>query len=80
MINEVTTVAAVYSLAQFWAPNSLSVGTSSTNAAGLTNAFAIAATLASTSTGSAYAVTPSGGSTVPQTQINTCLLYTSRCV
>jgi len=80
VINEVTTVAAVYSLAQFWAPNSLSVGTSSTNAAGLTNAFAIAATLASTSTGSAYAVTPSGGSTVPQTQINTLADILAACV
>jgi hypothetical protein len=80
VINEVTTVAAVYSLAQFWAPNSLAVGTSSTNVTGLTNAFAIAATLVSTSTGSAYSVTPSGGSTVPQTQINTLADILAACV
>ena len=79
-INEVTTVAAVYSLAQFWGANTLSVGTSATNVTGLTNAFAIAATLANSANGTAYAATPSGGMTVPQAEIYTLANIVASCV
>jgi hypothetical protein len=81
VVNEATTVAAVYSLAQFWQPNSFLVGTSSTNTTGLVNAFTTAQTLVQNSTGTAYSTTPPlGSATVPQSKINTLANLLAACV
>jgi streptogramin lyase len=50
IVNEVTTVAAAWALAQFLGLGA-NVGSSSTNATGLSNAFSVANTLANTGTG-----------------------------
>ena len=50
VINEATTVAAAWALAQFMGSGAI-VGSTATNTAGLENAFAIASNLADTSTG-----------------------------
>lgn len=69
-INEVTTAAAAWSLAQFAGPNA-GIGSSATNATGLRNAFSTAANLASSSDGtSPGAALPSGAVT------ETAKLYT----
>ncbi|HWB33510.1 MAG TPA: hypothetical protein VG714_10070 [Acidobacteriaceae bacterium] len=81
VVNEATTVATVYSLAQFWQPNSFIVGTSATNATGLANAFDTAATMVDNSAGTAYATTPPLNTTiVPQTKINTLADILAACV
>ena len=52
VVNEVTTAASTWALAQFFGTNA-SIGSSATNATGLRNAFALAGNLANTSTGAA---------------------------
>ncbi|ADW68129.1 Vgb family protein [Granulicella tundricola] len=69
-INEVTTVASVYALAAFINPTTLQVGTSSTNATGLTNAFLTVPNLVDISTGQARTATLAANGTVPQSTIN----------
>jgi len=78
-INEVTTVAAVWALSQFMAPGGV-VGTSSTNAKGLANAFATAANLADpvagTSPGTGFPATgksPAGKINALANLLNTCV-------
>jgi len=78
-INEVTTVATAYSLAQFMSSETL-VGTSSTNAIGLQNAFATINNLFSTPQGFALATTPAGNGVVPQTEINSLANALAACV
>jgi sugar lactone lactonase YvrE len=80
-INEVTTVAAVWALSQFMAPGGV-VGTSSTNAKGLANAFATAANLADpvagTSPGTGFPATgksPAGKINALANLLNTCVAY-----
>jgi len=69
-INEVTTVASVWALAQFLGPGA-TVGSTSTNTIGLANAFAVANNLADTGTGLAPgSVLPAGAVT------ETAKLYT----
>lgn len=69
-INEVTTVAAAWALSQFLGPGAI-VGSTSTNATGLVNAFAVAKNLADTGTGLAP------GSPLPTGAITeTAKLYT----
>ncbi|HWB32971.1 MAG TPA: NHL repeat-containing protein [Acidobacteriaceae bacterium] len=69
-INEATTVAAAWALAQFLGPGA-QIGATSTNSTGLANAFAVAANLADTSTGLAPGASlPAGAAT------ETAKLYT----
>ena len=79
-LTEVTTVAAVYGLAQFMTPGSLAVGTSSTNVTGLRNAFATVANLADSSSGGSRATTPAGNGIVPQSTLNTLANIMAACV
>ena len=83
-INEVTTVAAVYALAPFVAVNSgspgASLGASSANAQGMTNAFATAANLANTAIGAAPGATLPAGATVPIGELNTLADILATCV
>jgi len=78
-INEVTTVAAAYALAPF-ASSMTSVGASGSNPTGLVNAFANAALLANTSTGTAGGAGLAAGVTVPTTEINTLADIIAACV
>jgi streptogramin lyase len=69
-INEVTTVASAWALAQFLGPGAM-VGSTSTNTTGLANAFAVAKNLADTGTGLAP------GSALPAGAVTeTAKLYT----
>jgi len=72
-IDEVTTVAAVYSLAPFTATNSgtpgASVGTSSTNSQGLTQAFATANNLVNTASGLPSGASLPAGATIPSAEL-----------
>jgi streptogramin lyase len=79
-INEVTTVASVYALAAFMGGDAAHVGTSSTNAVGLVNAFQMVTNLVNTTTGAALSVTPAGNGTPPQAAINTLGNIVVSCV
>ena len=79
-VNEVTTVASVYALAPFMGGDAAHVGTSSTNAMGLANSFALVNNLVNTSTGAALAATPAGNGVVPQGTINTLGNILASCV
>ena len=79
-INEVTTVAAAYALAQFINPANGSIGAWSSANTGLVNAFATASNLASVSTGAALATTPNGNGVVPQSEINVLADILAPCV
>ncbi len=80
-INEVTTVAAAYSIAGF-ATDATHVSSSGTPAAqtGIANAFANAANIASLNTGQAYSTLPTGNGIVPQSKINTLADILAACV
>ena len=60
-INELTTVASVYALAQFANPTTGSIATSATNIQGLTNAFANVANIVNLAAGTAYTATAATG-------------------
>ncbi len=79
-LNEVTTVATVYALAGFIDAAGTQVGTSSTNAVGLSNAFATVNNLVNISTGQALATTPAGNGTVPQAEINSLADILATCI
>ncbi len=79
MVNEVTTVASVYALAPFMSGYA-SVGTSSTNVQGLTNAFATVNKLVNTATGSAAAATLPAGASGPVAMVNTLGNIIAACV
>jgi len=79
-LNEVTTVASVYALAAFMGGDATHVGTSSTNAVGLANAFQMVNNLVNTTTGAALSVTPAGNGTPPQAAINTLGNIVASCV
>ncbi|MDE1160635.1 MAG: hypothetical protein PW792_01680 [Acidobacteriaceae bacterium] len=80
ILNEETTIAGVYSLAQFMAPESDSIGTSSTNLVGLQNAFATAMNIVSPSTGIAGRTTVNGVGTLPQATINSLADILATCI
>lgn len=69
VINEATTVAAMYSLAQFYGPGGL-IGSTASNLMGLTNAFATAASLTEVSTGVSPGSTLPGNAVSPAPRIN----------
>jgi hypothetical protein len=79
-INEVTTVASVYALAAFMGGDATHVGTSSTNAMGLANSFALVNNLVNTATGVALTATPAGNGVAPQATINTLGNILASCV
>ncbi len=79
-INEVSSVAAVYALAQFMTPGSIDVGTSSTNVTGLVNAFHTVANIEDLATGAALSATPAGNGTVPANTINSLANIMEACV
>ena len=84
VLSEATSVAAAYSLAQFYTGGS--VGATLTNLSGLTNAFATAATLADPVTGAtpgssmpANAVSPAARINAVANIVNACLVSSSAC-
>jgi streptogramin lyase len=79
VIDEVTTVASVWSLRPFIL-DATHIGASSTNAAGLANAFAQVPNIVSIATGLALTKTPAANGTVPQSKINTLADILAPCV
>jgi len=86
VINEVTTVASAWPLAPFAANDALTgnrsylnLGSSSTNTAGLANAFAAVNNLVNIGTGQPQTSTPSGNAAVPYVEINTLADILNSC-
>jgi hypothetical protein len=80
VVNEVTTVAAVYALNAFVGAGTVQIGTSSTNTTGLSNSFLLVNNMVNLATGSALATTPAGNGMVPQATINTLADALAPCV
>jgi len=78
-IDELTTVAAVYSLAPYISSPS-AIGSSPGDAPSLANAFTLASQLVNTTTGTAPGTGLPAGTTVPASQINTIGDILSTCV
>jgi hypothetical protein len=78
-INELTTVAAVYALAPFMT-GAANVGTSSTNAVGLNNAFATVNNLISNASGGFPAPSLPIGAVAPTAEMNTLADIIATCV
>lgn len=78
-INELTTVAAVWSLAPFMSSYS-SIGSGTTDAAGLAGAFTLASEYVNTTTGTAPGLNVPAGTTVPVAQLNTLADILLSCV
>lgn len=81
VINEATTVAAVYALNPFLDPNSPhDVGAASGNVAvGLANAMAVANSMVDVTTGTSLAVTPNGAGALPQARLDTLANALMQC-
>jgi sugar lactone lactonase YvrE len=79
VINEVTTVAAVYSLSQFLSPGA-NLGASSTNSAGLQNSVATATALADITQGASPGPTFAANGSSPATRINSLANLLNACV
>jgi len=82
-INELTTVAGVWALAPFMTGNTLAyqtVGSSTTNATGITLAMNAAAQLVSTSAGSMPGTNVPAGATLPQSEVNTLADVMEACI
>jgi len=78
-MNEVTTVAAAYSLAGFMTASD-HLGSSSSNFTGISNAFNTAAILANTATGTSPLVTPAGNGVIPQAELYTLADALASCI
>ncbi len=78
-VNELTTVATVWALAPFMT-GTANVGSSSTNAAGLADAFAAINELVTTANGTLPGPTLPFGATMPATEINTLGDILEQCV
>lgn len=78
-INELTTVAAVWSLAPFMSSYS-SIGSGPTDTAVLASAFTLASEYVNTTTGTAPGLNVPAGTTVPVAQLNTLADILSTCV
>jgi streptogramin lyase len=77
-VNEVTTVASVFALAQFLGPGG-NVGASSTNTQGLANAFATINNLVDTKTGIAAGFPHTTGASAPTATLNTLANILNSC-
>jgi hypothetical protein len=78
VVNEVTTVASVAALAAFYSSGG-NVGASSTNAAGLANAFGTASQLANMTTGASPGASLPAGLGIPSAKINTLADIVNSC-
>jgi sugar lactone lactonase YvrE len=78
VVNEVTTVASVAALAAFYS-SSGGVGASSTNGAGLANAFGTASQLANMTTGSSPGASLPAGLSIPSAKINALADIVNSC-
>jgi len=78
VVNEVTTVAAAYGLAQFLSSGA-NVGASSTNTVGLANAVATAAALANTATGTSPGTAFAANGTSPAPRIDAVANLLNTC-
>ena len=78
-VNELTTVATVWALAPFMT-GPANIGTSSTNTAGLANAFAAINEIVATSNGTMPGPTLPTGATLPATEINTLADILEQCI
>lgn len=78
VVNEVTTVASVAALAAFYSSGG-NVGASSTNAAGLANAFGAADQLANMATGSSPGASLPAGLSIPSAKIDTLADILNSC-
>lgn len=78
-INEVTTVASIYALAQFMSPTG-NIGSPSFSTQGLANAFGTVSNIVNTTGGAARALTPKGNGIVPQAEINTLANILAPCI
>jgi hypothetical protein len=80
-IDEVTTVASVYALAQFMAAGGgANLGVSSTNSLGLANAFATVDNLVNVANGTAPGASLPSGATAPTAELNTLADLLATCV
>lgn len=79
IVNEVTTVAAIWSLAPFMSSPS-AIGSSAADAGNLSTAFSLAAQLADVTTGTAPGNGVPTGTTIPADEINTLADILSACV
>jgi streptogramin lyase len=79
VVDEVTTVASAWALAQFMGAGAV-VGATSTNAVGLANAFVVASNLANTSTGLAAGNTLPSGAFMESAKLNTLADVLAACV
>lgn len=82
IVNEATTVAAAYALQAFYGRSGVSgmIGATATNTTGLTNAFATAATLANTSTGTSPGATLPANASSPAALVNSIANALNACV
>jgi streptogramin lyase len=78
-VNELTTVASVWALAPFMT-GIANIGASSTNTAGLANAFAVINELVNTANGTLPGPTLPAGATLPTTEIDTLADILAQCV
>jgi len=78
-VNELTTVATVWALAPFMT-GIANIGSSSTNSAGLANAFAAINELVTTANGTISGPTLPAGATLPVTEINTLGDILEQCI
>jgi hypothetical protein len=78
-INELTTVAAVWTLAPF-ASSSVAISTSPANATGLANAFASSAEVVSVASGGAPGPALPAGATLPVAEIDTLANIIASCI
>ena len=79
VVNELTTVAAVYSLAPYMA-SATAVGSGAGDQTGLASAFALAAELVNTNTGTSPGTNIPAGTTVPVAQIDTIADILATCI
>ena len=79
VVNEATSVAAVYALQQFYTAGG-SIGASATNTTGLTNAFGTAAQLIDPTTGTLPASFPSTAVASPLSRVNSIANIVNACV